>query len=554
MESKRRKWQAGGAAGVAMVLALVLGQMIVVGGVIAGTRDQDLTVQRLDSTRSFYAAEAGSNMSIRELMKGIDEDNDGGIGTISNDGNANSDPLMVTARVSVTSAVAGGQTTLTVKARAGSCRRQVSSVVQNGAAGGAGNATTMCVLARDSTNTPRWSTWSGSAWGANTAFPSSIGAVATFVMLRGCPARNEAILVTEDDQKDVNVCVYNGASWGSVTEICTDVDSTNNRAVDVTYESLSGDALIVYWNQSQGKFGYRTWNGTTLSGESLLTYSGASDSDYLTLYPRPSTDEIILLAHVQNGSKYLVAAVWSGSAWGGWTTLTTGLQTSSNECYSLAFEGLSHDALVIYGESSNQLRYRTWNGSSWSAQGSLPSIANNPEWLRLVADPSTDTILEASVDGGDDLEANVWNGSSWGSNVQLESDTGGHSSRRFDMAFERDTSNALIVYREKNKNQPEYRVWNGSVWGLEVDGPGINRRTRCVKLVQGNSTGQVFIAVSDDQDDLHLMQWSGSAMSSDNVIEASLADAQGGNETFCIVATPNASRPKVLSWAEVQPQ
>ena len=83
-----------GSAAVAMILVLVILQIVVVAVVLAGGRDQDLTLKRLDSIRGFYAAEGGMNMAIREMRTSTDEDGDGGIGTISNDGNSANNPTI----------------------------------------------------------------------------------------------------------------------------------------------------------------------------------------------------------------------------------------------------------------------------------------------------------------------------------------------------------------------------------------------------------------------------------------------------------------------------
>ena len=70
------------------------------------------------------------NMAIREMMNDADEDGDGAIGTISDDGNAATDPTFGQAQVLVTSAVAGPQTTLTSQGRAGEARRNVEAVLE----------------------------------------------------------------------------------------------------------------------------------------------------------------------------------------------------------------------------------------------------------------------------------------------------------------------------------------------------------------------------------------------------------------------------------------
>lgn len=119
-----------GAIGVAAVIALVFAQLLIVGVIITGAREQDTTVQRLDTLRAFYAAEGGMNMAIREMMNLNDDDGDGTVGSISNDNNASNDPQAGNARVYVTTAVSGPTTTLVSRARSGQARRQLSAVIE----------------------------------------------------------------------------------------------------------------------------------------------------------------------------------------------------------------------------------------------------------------------------------------------------------------------------------------------------------------------------------------------------------------------------------------
>lgn len=96
----RQTARRGGAA-VAIVIALVVLQLVVVGMVVAGSRAQALGVHRAESLRSFYAAEAGVQMALRELAVGTDEDGDGTIGSISGDGQGATGPLLLGSRVNV---------------------------------------------------------------------------------------------------------------------------------------------------------------------------------------------------------------------------------------------------------------------------------------------------------------------------------------------------------------------------------------------------------------------------------------------------------------------
>ncbi len=122
-----------GAAAIATVVLLLILDLILIRIVIGGARDHDLTVRRVETIQAFYAAEAGMNMAIREQMNNTDEDGDGTVGTISDDGNPANDPTFGQAQVLVTSAVAGPQTTLTSQGRAVESRREIEAVLPNGA-------------------------------------------------------------------------------------------------------------------------------------------------------------------------------------------------------------------------------------------------------------------------------------------------------------------------------------------------------------------------------------------------------------------------------------
>lgn len=115
---------------VAIVVALVILQLVIVGVVALGARDQNLTTLRLEASKAQYAAESGMNMALREIYVGTDEDGDGGIGSISNDGNSANDPSVNGASIVVTMSVAGSVTTLTSTARTTNARRSITVTLQ----------------------------------------------------------------------------------------------------------------------------------------------------------------------------------------------------------------------------------------------------------------------------------------------------------------------------------------------------------------------------------------------------------------------------------------
>lgn len=119
-----------GSAIVAILVALAMLQILVAAIVFSGTRSDTLSTLRLDAARSLYAAEAGANLAIREVVLNSDADADGGIGSISNDANATNDPAISGARVSVSASTSGEATTAIVTSTAGECARRITLTIE----------------------------------------------------------------------------------------------------------------------------------------------------------------------------------------------------------------------------------------------------------------------------------------------------------------------------------------------------------------------------------------------------------------------------------------
>ena len=117
-----------GLVSIATIVLLLIIDLIILSMVIGGTRDHDLTVRRMETIESFYAAEAGMNMAIRELMEWSDQDGDLTVGTISDDSPVNpaNDPTLGNAQffVSVTGDI------FTSEGRSGESRRTMQAQVK----------------------------------------------------------------------------------------------------------------------------------------------------------------------------------------------------------------------------------------------------------------------------------------------------------------------------------------------------------------------------------------------------------------------------------------
>lgn len=541
-----------GAVALGAIMVLVFLQLLIVGAVVTGTRDQSITQLRLDSVRTFYASEAGMNMAVREAMRGVDEDGDGTIASISNDNNPNNDPVMAGgARVSVACSTVSGTTTLVSSARSGSARRKVDGVF-SGTIGG--NPQTLIVaFGRASSVVPRYCSWNGSSWSASQVMSTTTSSNIKWVRMKLCPARNETMFIAESDDDHVNIQLFNGSSWSSTNLVSTDTGGTNDRPEDCAYEQVSNDGLSVYWKGTVSKFGYRIYNGTSFLSENLLSSPFSTECDWVTLAARPQCDEIMMLAVDGVSGGPLVSAYWNGSSFGSWTTVCSSLATNNAECFSMVFEAMSRRGLCVYSETGQSTpRYRTWNGSSWSSQASLPSIGAVAQWIRLAPDPSTNTVLAAFQDAANDLNVCTWNGTSWGSVMELETSLSATDRRQFDLVFERGTGRGLIVYAESGSNSPKYRTWNGSTWSVEASLPSIGASTAIVHLARGFSDSEVFAAISDTSRRLHVLRWNGTSWSSDTIVETNLSGPVK-DQSFSLPEPTPAPHPRLTGWAEAAP-
>ncbi len=115
-----------GAVGIGIIAVLVVIEMIVVVSVITGSLTHDLTLQRLNTNQAFYAAEAGMALGVREMWINSDEDGDGTVGSISDDGNNANDPVIGQGTVHVSKTVNGSTTTLISRGTSSQAFRKIS--------------------------------------------------------------------------------------------------------------------------------------------------------------------------------------------------------------------------------------------------------------------------------------------------------------------------------------------------------------------------------------------------------------------------------------------
>lgn len=400
---------------------------------------------------------------------------------------------------------------------------------------------------------PNYATHDGTSWSGLIAGPD-VGGSSKWVVVKPAPTRSEYAVGLLDTLSDVNLVFWDGSAWGTPTEVSSEA-GTGQRSFDLAHEAVSGDMIIVYADTVEANLGYRVHDGTTLAAEVDIAMPSASAPQWVALYPQPGTDKMMLLLCQSDAS--LHASEWSGSAWSGWTQLCadTGGWSGPKRILDLAYESQSGDAVVVYRSASNDdPGFRTWNGSSWSAEGALgpvPTAGQIPVQLRLVADPdpSSDEILFGMKGGAYDIVVGTWSGSAWSALQQIEPGSVDHSSSiSFDIAYEPGGGEALVVYSENLSNVLRYRTWNGTVWSGELSGTDVGAFKHNVHMVTGEASGEIFIAIDDSGEELNLLRWDGSAMSATHEIDLSTLDSSsdGDLQVMMGVHLPSTSAGNLL--------
>jgi len=128
--SRNESYNQRGIAAIIMMVMMLLVDLIIIGVVLGGARDHELTARRLDSVQAFYAAEAGMNMAVREVVRYSDEDGDGTAGSISDDGQDWNNPALSAAQVFVEADVKTSHIRMKSTGNKGHAKRKIQAVLE----------------------------------------------------------------------------------------------------------------------------------------------------------------------------------------------------------------------------------------------------------------------------------------------------------------------------------------------------------------------------------------------------------------------------------------
>lgn len=234
----------------------------------------------------------------------------------------------------------------------------------------------------------------------------------------------------------------------------------------------------------------RQWTPSELGSEAQMNSDGTivSDVNFTIVEAATTRNEYIRGSLDEFGAVNIVIyngnfEVGSGAPQNG--NFSTGIGTTNDmfRGFDIAYEATSGDAMVLYESSSTgdgHLKYRTWNGTTWSSEGDLDYSGvdegdNVAGWIECEGDYDSNNILCAWQDiTGDAIFGANWDGDSW-EHISLINAAGSiETTQTFDVAWE-GSGEGMVVYTTGTTNDAStYTTGGGFADTSGASGPATN--------------------------------------------------------------------------------
>jgi hypothetical protein len=383
---------------------------------------------------------------------------------------------------------------------------------------------------RSSDQIPEYRRLLGATW-VDAADTVDIGSdTVQWMVLKGCPVRKEVIMGALDNDDDINLAVWSGTSWDNPEEF-TQTANKSVRCFDIAYESQSGDALMVGMFDASTDIKYMGWDGTDWVPSSPTAAFNLDSSvlNYLTMASNPKNDEI-LIATVSAQSDFKLVQ-WDGSSFNDLGEIDDSTETKAYGSVAIVYEQQSGDGLILWNKASaNQISYRVWNGVSLSSEYLLPDFDGSAQVIWAAADPTSDYIFVASVDGSKNLHVAFWDGDAWDDSPrELSTNVVAKIGQVLDVAWEHTGGDVMVAWGTPDAGtNVRYFTWQkGTTLAAHAvqTGPDFQNAVSLVRLRPISGSQKIILLANNSSYDLRYSLWTGNKFLGDPAIlsESSLA-------------------------------
>lgn len=245
---------------------------------------------------------------------------------------------------------------------------------------------------------------------------------------------------------------------------------------------LGKGGLLVYGNGGvlNDAMVYKTIDvsGVWSAPASTADVDGASTNKYaraIKVYSSPTRNEKILVSRHYNGTnQFIYAQVFNGTTWGNVIRLSN--WTASTFLDVQNFDGTylaNGNFMVTYSDNTTTPKFRTWNGTAWSARRAMRILLGIPRHIEIEQRPATNEVMAAFLDSANDTNTEYFNGTTWSARTSHAANTVSAGTKRalgFSWSTNTPTTGALIYTTANNDRKFNAKIFvaNGAgsgAWG-----------------------------------------------------------------------------------------
>lgn len=198
-----------------------------------------------------------------------------------------------------------------------------------------------------------------------------------------------------------------------------------------------------------------------------------------------------------------------------WNFTTSRPQSLNLVSYLTNWRKLNSPIMMVYSKTTNIPYYRTWDGSTWSAEGAAQTVGRNINFIVLKSARTRNEAILGTLDSNGNIYLQVWNGTAWNTPTLLASvGSANATSRSFDIDYERASDRAVIAYLPTSSSADfAYRVWDGNTLSTAttVTAPPTTGVIKSIDIAQKpiSTSNEISLIMYDANSDIYGMLWNG---------------------------------------------